>query len=69
MAGKGPHGFFSAHLGSSKKPTNLGGARAETPRSCDDEGGVEDSDSDDSGLYVFFNDGLGGISCIRPTVS
>jgi hypothetical protein len=28
--------------------------------SCDDD--------DSGGLYVFFNDGMGGIVCLRPTV-
>jgi hypothetical protein len=61
--GKGPHGFFSATLGP-KSSSSLHKGRVDTTfkddASCDDE--------DSGGLYVFFNDGMGGIVCLRPTV-
>ena len=63
--GKGPHGFFSATLESSKKSSASSLHSAKTLRSFGEEGSLDD---DDSGLYVFFNDGMGGISCLRPTV-
>ena len=65
--GHGPHGFFSATLGPSSKPSSLlhPGSRR-VGNSKEDMDDV--SDTDDSGLYVFFNDGMGGIVCLRPTV-
>ena len=53
--GRGPRGFFSVTLDKSSKPS-----------SSSVSGG--DEDGDDGGLYVFFDDGMGGIACLRPTV-
>lgn len=64
--GKGPHGFFSATLGP-KSSSSLHQGRVDA--TLKDDASYDDDDDDDSGgLYVFFNDGMGGIVCIRPTV-
>ena len=60
--GKGPHGFFSAILANSKSSSS-------SVVSPSVAGVVQEEDADgDGGLYVFFNDGMGGIACLRPTV-
>ena len=58
--GKGPRGFLSATLDKSSKSSRQ--------TTCSVASGVDDDDDDDGGLYVFFNDGMGGIACLRPTV-
>ena len=64
--GKGPHGFFSTVLDKSKlstthtAPQPVVGEMQKDQKDCGDD--------DDRGLYVFFNDGMGGIACLRPTV-
>ena len=63
--GKGPHGFFSATLdpkSSSSLHKRSGGAILK------DDASTGDCNDDGGGLYVFFNDGMGGIVCLRPTV-
>ena len=63
--GKGPHGFFSATLGP-KSSSSLRQGRVDTSRATD--ASCDDGGDDSGGLYVFFNDGMGGIVCVRPTV-
>lgn len=61
--GKGSHGFFSANLpakSSSSLHKTSGATILRDDASCQDD--------DSEGLYVFFNDGMGGIVCLRPTV-
>ena len=64
--GKGPHGFFSATLGP-RSSSSLHKQRVDITlkedANCDDN-----DDVDSGGLYVFFNDGMGGIVCLSPTV-
>ena len=62
--GKGPHGFFSATLG--PKSSNSLHKRNGAATFLKDDAGCDNDDS--GGLYVFFNDGMGGIVCLRPTV-
>ena len=64
--GKGPHGFFSATLG----PKSLASLHKRREEAILEDGtNTDGSDNDDGGgLYVFFNDGMGGIVCLRPTV-
>ena len=62
--GKGPHGFFSATL--SPKSSSSLYKRNGAATSLKDDASCDDDDS--GGLYVFFNDGMGGIVCLRPTV-
>ena len=57
--GKGPRGFLSATLDKTSKSSGQ--------MTCSVASGVDDDD-DDGGLYVFFNDGMGGIAFLRPTV-
>ena len=62
--GIGPHGFFSIILSPRSLSLHHGrvdAAALKDETSCD---GYDDS----GGLYVFFNDGMGGIVCLRPTV-
>ena len=63
--GKGPHGFFSANLPpkSSSSPHNMSGAAI-----LKDDASCDDDDDNSEGLYIYFNDGMGGIVCLRPTV-
>ena len=68
--GKGPHGFFSATLGP-KSSSSLYQGRVDASHATvlKDDASCDDGDDDDSGgLYVFFNDGMGGIVCVRPTI-
>lgn len=65
--GKGPHGFFSTVLDKSKlspSRTTPQPVAGEMQKGCGDDDDVDD----DGGLYVFFNDGMGGIACLRPTI-
>ena len=52
--GKGPHGIISAVLKSNC--TSLSSLKPTTHTEEEDNGG----------LYVFFNDGMGAIACLRP---
>ena len=54
--GIGPRGFFSAKLDESSKCSGQ--------RTCSAVRGIDD----DGELYVFFNDGMGSITCLRPTI-
>ena len=64
--GMGPHGFFSATLG--PKSSSLLHKRSGAAILKDDANTDYCDDDDSGGLYVFFNDGMGGIVCLRPTV-
>ena len=62
--GKGPHGFFSATLGPKSSNSLYSNAGAILRDDTDEDGDYDDT----GGLYVFFNDGMGGIVCLRPTL-
>ena len=64
VVGKGPHGFFSVFLQNPRKPKSS----SDHSRSAQvlEDKKITKCDDDGSGLYVFFNDGMGGISCLRP---
>lgn len=66
--GHGPHGFFSVTLGPSSKPSSSLHVHPGSGVGISKEDTDDINDTDDSGLYVFFNDGMGGIVCLRPTV-
>ena len=65
--GQGPHGFFSATL-SPKSSSSLHKTSVEATSKDGAAGYDDDNDDDSAGLYVYFNDGMGGIVCLRPTV-
>ena len=64
--GKGPRSFVSATLEPRcSQPQTT--PTSPLPKAVEENRQLEDDDG--GGLYVFFNDGLGGICCIRPSVS